>query len=292
MIVTSLTLTSPAKLNLMLHITGRRADGYHLLQTIFQFIDLYDHLHFETTNDSKIQRINSLTPVEQTDDIVIRTAELLQQRYQLRQGVNITIEKRIPVGGGLGGGSSNAASCLLALNTLWDIGLSIDQLAETGLELGADVPVFVRGFAAWADGVGEQLTPVKLPESHFLVIYPNIHVSTAEIFNAEQLTRNCDPITIRAFQHGAGVNVCEPVARERYAEIAEALDWLNQYAGARMTGTGACIYAPFDSQLAAERVKSGLPRKWQGFVVQGMNSNPVQQQCRDFRNSSEAAVSK
>ncbi|NNE62837.1 MAG: 4-(cytidine 5'-diphospho)-2-C-methyl-D-erythritol kinase [Gammaproteobacteria bacterium] len=289
--MSSLTLTSPAKLNLMLHITGRRADGYHLLQTVFQFIDLYDRLHFEATTDLQIQRINSRTPVEQSEDIVIRAAKLLQQRYQVGRGAKIAVEKQIPVGGGLGGGSSNAASCLLALNTLWNTGLSIDQLAETGLELGADVPVFVRGFAAWADGVGEQLTPINLQERHYLVLYPNIHVSTAQIFNAEELTRNCDPITIRAFQQGTGVNVCEPVARERYVEIADALDWLNRYAEARMTGTGACIYAPFDSQLAAERVKSRLPEKWQGFVVQGMNSNPVHEQCRKFRNNSETVVS-
>jgi 4-diphosphocytidyl-2-C-methyl-D-erythritol kinase len=290
--MSSLTLTSPAKLNLMLQITGRRADGYHLLQTVFQFIDLYDRLHFAATAHPPIRRINSRTSVEQAEDIVIHAAKLLQQRYGVRQGAEITIEKQIPVGGGLGGGSSNAASCLLALNTLWDIGLSIDQLAAIGLELGADVPVFVRGFAAWADGVGEQLTPIKLPECYYLVIYPNILVSTAQIFNAEELTRNCDPITIRAFQHGSGVNVCEPVVRKRYAEIAEALDWLNRYAAAKVTGTGACIYAPFDSQLAAERVKSRLPQHWQGFVVKGMNSNPVHEQCRVFRNSSRAAVSK
>ena len=288
----SLTLTSPAKLNLMLHITGRRADGYHLLQTVFQFIDLYDRLHFEATTQTSIRRINSRTPVEQAEDIVIHAAKLIQKRYGVRQGAEITIEKQIPVGGGLGGGSSNAASCLMALNTLWNIGLSIDQLAEIGLELGADVPVFVRGFAAWADGVGEQLTPIKLRECHYLVIYPDIPVSTVQIFNAEELTRNCDPITIRAFQQGMGVNVCEPVVRKRYVEIAEALDWLNQYAAARITGTGACIYAPFDSQLAAERVKSRLPQHWQGFVVKGMNSNPVHEQCRVFRNSSRAAVSK
>ncbi len=284
--MSSLTLTSPAKLNLMLHITGRREDGYHLLQTVFQFIDLYDQLHFETTNDLQIQRVSSQTPVEQSEDIVIRAAKMLQHRYQIRQGVTISIEKQIPVGGGLGGGSSNAASCLLALNTLWDIGLSIDQLAEMGLELGADVPVFVHGFAAWADGIGERLTPVKLPEKHYLVVNPDIHVSTAEIFNAEELTRVCDPITIRDFLDGSGANVCEPVVRKRYAVIAEALDWLSQFTEARLTGTGACIYAPFDSQQVAEKVKSRLPQQWQGYVVQGMNKNPVLEQCRNFRNNS------
>ena len=267
--MSGLTLTSPAKLNLMLHITGRRDDGYHLLQTVFQFIDLYDDLYFESTSDLLIQRINSSTSVEESEDILLYAAKLLQHRYQVRQGATISITKRIPTGGGLGGGSSNAASCLLALNALWNIGLSIDQLAEIGLELGADVPVFIHGFAAWADGVGEQLTPIKLPEKHYLVLNPNIHVSTAEIFNAEELTRVCDPITIRAFLHGSGKNVCEPVARKRYAVIAEALDWFNQYAEARLTGTGACIYAPFDSQLAAEKVKSRLPQQWQGYVRTG-----------------------
>ncbi len=281
-----LKLKSPAKLNLMLHITGRREDGYHLLQTVFQFIDLYDHLCFEVSDTPEILRIDSETEVYDSDDILLQAAALLQQRYCIQRGVRISVRKQIPLGGGLGGGSSNAASCLLALNTLWDLGLSIDQLSEIGLELGADVPVFVRGVSAWAEGVGDRLTPVTLPENRYLIVYPNIHVATAEIFNAEELTRNCDPITIRAFLDGAGINVCEAVARERYPAIDKALNWLNQYAEARMTGTGACIYAPFDSQSAAEKVKSLLPKQWQGFVVRGMNRNPVHEQCRIFGNNS------
>lgn len=284
--MTSLTLYSPAKLNLMLHITGRREDGYHLLQTVFQFIDLNDRMRFEMTEEPNISRINSQTQVEESEDITLRAARLLQSRNQVGQGIRISIEKHIPIGGGLGGGSSNAATCLLALNKLWDLGLSLDQLAETGLELGADVPVFVRGFAAWADGVGEQLTPVDLPEPCYLVIHPNITVSTAEIFNAEELTRVCDAITIRAFLAGAGINVCESVVRKRYPVIAEALDWLSQFAEARMTGTGACIYAPFDSQKAAEEVKSRVPRQWQSFIARGMNRNPVHAQCEISENSS------
>ncbi len=269
----------------MLHITGRREDGYHLLQTAFQFIDLNDRMYFETTENTKISRLKSDTQVAASDDITLQAARLLQGRYQVDQGVKISIEKRIPIGGGLGGGSSNAATCLLALNKLWKLGLSLDQLSEIGLELGADVPVFVKGFAAWADGVGEQLTPIDLAEPCYLVIHPNITVSTAEIFNAEELTRACDAITIRAFLAGAGINVCEAVVRKRYPVVAEALDWLGRFTEARMSGTGACIFAPFDSQKAAEDVKSRVPRQWQSFVARGMNRNPVHTRCRILENS-------
>ena len=283
--MTGLTLNSPAKLNLMLHITGRRADGYHLLQTVFQFIDLNDQMVFEVLDSPQICRTNSQTPVAESDDIVLRAASLLQSRYGVESGVQISIEKNIPIGGGLGGGSSNAATCLLALNRLWNLNLSLDELADIGLELGADVPVFIHGFAAWADGVGEQLTPIALPEPWYLVIHPNINVSTAEIFNAEELTRDCDAITIRAFLAGAGINVCESVARKRYPVIGEALDWLNQFAEARMTGTGACIYAPFDSLKAAEGVKSRVPLRWQSFIARGMSRNPVHAQCGISENN-------
>ena len=275
----SLTLNSPAKLNLMLHITGRRADGYHLLQTVFQFIDLNDQMRFKVTKSPQISRINSQSPIAETDDIALRAASMLQSRYGVKRGAEIAIEKNIPIGGGLGGGSSNAATSLLALNYLWGLNKSTRELAEIGLELGADVPVFVHGFAAWADGVGERLNPIQLPQPWYLVIYPKINVSTAEIFNARELTRDCDAITIRAFLEGAGVNVCETVARKRYPAIGEALDWLNLYAEARMTGTGACIFAPFDSLKAAEGVKSRLPLHWQGFIARGMNRNPVPEQC-------------
>lgn len=277
--MTSLTLNSPAKLNLMLHITGRRADGYHLLETVFQFIDLNDHMTFEVSETPQIRRFDSRSPIDESEDIVLHTARLLQTRYGVQQGVAISIDKHIPVGGGLGGGSSNAASCLLALNRLWKLGLSLDELAEIGLELGADVPVFIRGKSAWASGVGEQLTPVQLPEPCYLVIYPDLVVSTAEIFNAEQLTRNCDAITIRAFLDGAGTNVCEPVVRQLYPAVGEAIDWLNRFAEARMTGTGACVYAAFDSLEAAEGVKSRVPEHWQNYVARGMNRNPVHVQC-------------
>jgi len=274
----TLRLSAPAKLNLMLHITGRRDDGYHLLETVFQFIDLCDRLEFATTDDGSIVRRADNSPVAAADDILTRTAQLLQSRYDVRQGIRIGIDKRIPVGGGLGGGSSDAAACLLALNHLWGLGLELDQLAAIGLELGADVPVFVGGRAAWATGIGEQLQPIELERPNYLVVDPGIEISTAQIFAAQELTRNCDPITIRAFLRGSGTNVCEPVVRNLYPQVGTAIDWLNQYASARMSGTGACVFAVFDSLEQAEEVKSRVPEGWTAFVARAMNCNPVHQQ--------------
>jgi 4-diphosphocytidyl-2-C-methyl-D-erythritol kinase len=270
-----LRVDSPAKLNLMLHVSGRREDGYHLLETVFQFIDLSDRLEFELDSTPGISRQALATPVAEADDLLVRAARLLQRRFDVRQGVRITIDKRIPVGGGLGGGSSNAASCLLALNRLWGLGLSLDELAAIGLELGADVPVFVHGRAAWASGVGERLQPIDLPLPVYLVIDPKIAVSTARIFADQELTRNCDPLTIRAFLRGAGGNVCEAVVRNRYPQVAAALDWLGQHGDARMSGTGGCVFAAFDGLEQAERVKSQIPGKWAAFVARAMNRNPV-----------------
>jgi len=274
-----LSLQSPAKLNLMLHITGRRDDGYHMLQTVFQFIDLSDQMEFRLTSDGSIRRINSSTPVSEADDISILAALLLQEKFQVDQGVQISIDKRIPIGGGLGGGSSNAATTLLALNQLWSLNLELTELAGIGLGLGADVPVFVMGRAAWASGIGEQLSPIELCEPWYLVIHPGAQVSTAKIFAAEELTRDCDAITIRAFLDGLGVNVCQPVACEQYPEIQQAIDWLSHYSAARMTGTGACVFAPFDSLERVESVKSRVPKHWCSFVAKAMNINPVHQQA-------------
>ncbi len=274
-----LSLQSPAKLNLMLHITGRRDDGYHMLQTVFQFIDLSDRMEFRLTSDGSIQRNNSSTPVSEADDISILAALLLQEKFQVDQGVQISIDKRIPIGGGLGGGSSNAATTLLALNQLWSLNLELAELAEIGLGLGADVPVFVMGRAAWASGIGEQLSPIELYEPWYLVIHPGEQVSTAKIFAAEELTRDCDAITIRAFLNGSGINVCEKVACKLYPEIQLAIDWLNQYGNARMTGTGACVFAAFDSLEQVEGVVSRAPEKWDSFVTKAMNKNPVVTQC-------------
>ena len=275
----SLTLLSPAKLNLMLNITGRREDGYHLLQTVFQFIDLSDVVGFSVTEEKQLL-LSGNSPVAVEDDILLSAARLLQSRYEVETGARISIDKRIPIGGGLGGGSSNAATCLLALNHLWGLGLSLSQLAEIGLELGADVPVFVHGRAAWASGIGEELEPVDLQQPLYLVINPNIAISTAQIFNAQELTRNNDPLTIRAFLRGSGANVCEPVVRKLYPEVGEAIDWLSQYAPARMSGTGASVFAAIDSLRQAEDVKSRIPKPWAAYIVQAMNRNPVHQQLK------------
>jgi 4-diphosphocytidyl-2-C-methyl-D-erythritol kinase len=274
----SLILRAPAKLNLMLHITGRRDDGYHLLETVFQFIDLADRIEFSANDTGKILRLPGNSPVAAADDILLAAASLLQARFEVDKGVSIDIDKRIPVGGGLGGGSSDAAACLLALNRLWGLGLSLDQLAGIGLELGADVPVFVRGRAAWATGIGEVLQDIELEESIYLVIDPKVAVSTAQIFAAQELTRNSDPLTIRAFLRGSGCNVCEPVVRKLYPQVGEVIDWLNQYAAARMSGTGACVFAAVDSLEQAEVVKSRVPQQWDAYITRAMNHNPVHQQ--------------
>ncbi|MFT5505007.1 MAG: 4-diphosphocytidyl-2-C-methyl-D-erythritol kinase [Gammaproteobacteria bacterium] len=269
---------TPAKLNLMLHITGRRADGYHRLQTVFQFIDLFDEIELVANFSGQINCRNNHLDLEPDKDLVFRAATLLKSYGQVDNGVDISVKKSIPIGGGLGGGSSDAAACLLALNYLWELALDIEQLAVIGLQLGADVPVFIKGQACWAEGVGERIEPVILDESVYFVLNPRINVSTVEIFNAKELTRNCDPITIRAFLGGLGQNVFEPVVFARYPEIKAARDWLAQYADVRLTGTGGCLFARFDSKAEAESIKNRIPDQWQAFIVLAMNSNPVHQQ--------------
>ena len=275
----SLDLKSPAKLNLMLHITGQRADGYHELQSVFQFISLFDSLRFVVNDHARIQRIAGNDKVPAGDDLVVRAAQLLQQQTGCDQGADISIQKNIPMGGGLGGGSSDAATTLMALNHLWQTGLSRSELQQLGLQLGADIPIFIFGKSAWAEGVGERLSEIELPEPWYLVIDPQIFVSTGQIFSSKHLTRDCHPIKIRAFLEGEGQNVCEPVACELYPEIRQALDWLNPHSPARMTGTGACVFAAFDSAEQANRVKSRLPANWQGYVARGLNTNPVATAC-------------
>lgn len=267
---------APAKLNLFLHITGRRADGYHLLQTVFQFIDRCDRLYFDVRNDGVIRRLSDLPGVNPEQDLTVRAARLLREEAgQEALGADIHIEKHLPMGGGLGGGSSDAATTLVALNTLWGLRLPLQRLAELGLRLGADVPVFVQGRAAWAEGVGEKLIPVILPEPWYAVLVPACHVPTAGIFSAQELTRDLPPITIEGFLSGQGWNVCEPVVRSRYPQVAEALDWLAQFGQARMTGTGACVFCVFDDELEARRVLTQRPPSWQGFVARGMNESPL-----------------
>lgn len=266
---------APAKLNLFLHITGRRPDGFHLLQTVFQFLDYGDDLYFSLRDDGVVRRRSDLPGVAEEQDLVVRAARLLQRESGCRLGAEIDVVKRLPMGGGLGGGSSDAATTLVALNALWGLGFDAGRLAQLGLGLGADVPVFVHGHAAWAEGVGERLEPVMLPEPWFLVLAPPVSVPTAAVFGAPELTRDCPPITIRDFLAGLGGNVCEPVVRERFPAVAAALDWLAGYAPARMTGTGCCVFAAFDTEAQAREVERQLPAGWSGFVARGCNRSPL-----------------
>jgi 4-diphosphocytidyl-2-C-methyl-D-erythritol kinase len=270
---------APAKLNLFLHVTGRRPDGYHELQTLFQLIDLCDTISIRVSEDGRIQRPAGPAGVDPDSDLTVRAAKALQAATGCGAGASIRIAKRIPLGGGLGGGSSDAATVLLALNHLWRCGLSIDELARLGLPLGADVPVFVRGSSAWAEGVGERLVPVELPEHWYVVIHPGVAVPTRDVFQSPELTRNTPVITIRAFFAPGGIsgsrNDCEPVVSARYTEVADALSWLGNFAPARLTGTGSCIFAAFGSAIEAERVAARAPDRWRAFVARGMNVSPV-----------------
>ena len=266
---------APAKLNLFLHITGRRPDGYHELQTVFQFLNVGDELRFEEVSGSEIVRAEPLAGVPQESDLIVRAARILQERTATQRGIRISLQKNLPMGGGLGGGSSDAATTLVALNTLWDCRLDMDELAALGLQLGADVPVFVRGQAAWAEGVGEHLQPVSLPEPWFLVLVPSVNVSTAEVFSDPQLIRDCPPIRIRDFLDGQAGNVCQPVVSQRFPEVAEALEALGQFADAHMTGTGACVFAAFDRESEALSAQAILSEKWNVFVAKGCNRSPL-----------------
>ena len=266
---------APAKLNRFLHIVGRRADGYHLLQTVFQFIDRADTLAFALRDDGRIERETDLPGVPAEADLVVRAARRLQAETGTRSGVSIRIDKQLPMGGGLGGGSSDAATVLVALNHLWGCGLDDDALAALGLTLGADVPVFVRGRAAWAEGIGERLTPVEPDEPWFLVLVPAVHVATAAIFKAPELTRDSPLITMRAFLGGAGHNDCEAVVHARHPEVAAATAWLSQHTTARLTGTGACVFGAFADEAAARAVMAGRPAGLEAFVARGRNRSPL-----------------
>ena len=271
----TLILPAPAKLNLMLHITGRREDGYHNLQTLFQFLEYGDQLQVELLTTPDIEVLSDLSGVTRKDNLVYRAAELLQKHSGCRQGARIKLEKILPMGAGLGGGSSDAATTLIALNLLWKLDYGLAQLARLGLQLGADVPVFVRGHAAWAEGVGERLTPVSPKESWYLVLTPDCHVSTAEIFSHKQLTRNTSAITIATALEGGGRNDCEAVVSALYPQVKQALFWLNQFAAAKMTGTGSSVFADFETQDQAQQVLAQLPDTLQGFVAQGQNISPL-----------------
>jgi len=280
----SLDWPAPAKLNLFLHVVGRRTDGYHLLQTVFQFLDYSDQLDFSVRTDGQLLRQSNYSNIEPENDLVVRAAKALQTETSCDLGAEITVRKQLPMGGGLGGGSSNAATTLVALNQIWSLGLSTGRLAKIGLTLGADVPVFVRGHAAWAEGVGELLTEIEPEECWYLVISPNCRVPTADIFRSPDLTRNTPAITIRDFLKSGGHNDCEPVVRSLYPEVAAVLDWLGQYAVARLTGTGACIFAEFNCREQAEKIHASLPSKWQGFIARGLNHSPLLARLKQEKN--------
>jgi len=272
---------APAKINLFLHITGRRPDGYHLLQSAFQFLDYGDALRFTPRDDGVIRLTTPLPGVPEQRDLTVRAAGLLQELAGSRSpGVDIAVDKRLPMGAGLGGGSSDAATTLLVLNRLWELNLAEARLAELGLQLGADVPVFIQGQAAWAEGVGELLTPIAMAEPWYVVVVPACHVSTAEIFAVPELTRNAPPLTIPAFLSGAGSNVCEAVVCQRYPEVGRALAWLSDYAPARMSGTGAAVFAAFADRARAQSVAEAVPAPWSVFTAQGCNRSPLHERLR------------
>jgi len=270
---------APAKLNLFLHILGRRPDGYHELQSCFQFVDLCDEIAIEVRTDREIRRLTPIAGVPEEADLCVRAALALQKAAGVSRGANISLRKRIPIGGGLGGGSSDAATVLVALNHLWGANLAPDELAALGLKLGADVPVFVRGRVAWAEGVGERITPLYPPqaplETNYLIIKPNVFVSTAEVFQDPELTRNSAPITISGFLMGGGRNDCWNVVRRRYVEVARAFEWLSGFGPARLTGTGACVFLACESEARGREILREVPPAWTGFLARGLNDSPL-----------------
>jgi len=270
---------APAKLNLFLHILGRRPDGYHELQTCFQFLDLCDEISIDVRSDGLIRRTIDIAELPAEADLCIRAAKALQAACGSRLGADIGLAKKIPVGGGLGGGSSDAATCLLALNHLWGVHWPREKLAALGLKLGADVPVFVHGRVAWAEGVGERLTPLYPPqapaEPNYLILKPNVHVSTAAVFQDPELTRNSAPITIHGFLASGGRNDCLGVVRRRYPEVAHALDWLSVFGSARLTGTGACVFLACETKDLAQEIMRKVPPEFEGFLARGLNDSPL-----------------
>lgn len=267
----TLRLPAPAKLNLMLRIVGRREDGYHLLQTVFQFIDRCDWISFRRRADGVIRLLTPLPGVPMETDLTVRAARLLQEFAGISEGVDIRIEKNLPMGGGLGGGSSDAATTLVGLNRLWRVGLSEDRLRALGLRLGADVPIFVHGRSAWAEGVGEHLTPIDLPEPWYVVLVPPCHVATGVVFNSPELTRDNSAVKIADFLAGSRENHCLPVVEKAYPEVRDALADLSCFAEAQLTGTGGCVFAPFADRAEALKAMDALSEKWRVFVAQGMN---------------------
>jgi 4-diphosphocytidyl-2-C-methyl-D-erythritol kinase len=268
--------SAPAKLNLMLHIVGRRPDGYHELQTVFQLIDLCDSLEISSRDDGRIVRPAGPAGVPEAQDLVVKAAWALKEATGTPLGADISIKKRIPMGGGLGGGSSDAATTLVALNQIWSTGLSSREIAAIGGKLGADVPIFVHGRSAWAEGTGDLLAPIALgTDSWYVVIFPGVGVPTASVFQAAELTRNSPPTTMRGFLETGGRNDCEAVVRAHFPAVGEALDWLARHGSARLTGTGSCVFAKFHSAAGAERVAARVPDTWRAYVARGLDQSPL-----------------
>lgn len=272
---------APAKLNLFLHVTGRRDDGYHLLQTVFRFIDYGDSLRFSPRDDGEIRLASPLPGVPEAADLTVRAATLLRREAGRAgvavPGVTIALNKRLPMGGGLGGGSSDAATVLLALNHLWQLGLSRPRLQALGLSLGADVPVFVFGDNAFAEGVGEDLQKISLNAAWYLVLVPPVQVPTADIFRAPELRRDTPPMRRQDWRPGFGHNDLQPVAVARAPEIGQAIAWLAQFGEARMTGSGSCVFAEFSSHQAAEGVLARRPAGIAGWVARGLDAHPLRE---------------
>jgi 4-diphosphocytidyl-2-C-methyl-D-erythritol kinase len=270
---------APAKLNLFLHVVGRRDDGYHLLQSAFRLIDRADTVHLALRDDGRVVRERDLPGVAEDDDLTVRAARLLQTHAPEGAGVTIRLEKILPLGGGLGGGSSDAATVLLALNRLWQVNLPRESLQALALQLGADVPLFVFGQTAFAEGVGEVLSPLNVAPAWYVVLMPPVQVPTAAIFAAPELTRDTPALKMARFSAGMGRNDLQPVVVSRYPEVARYLEWLAQFGAARMTGSGACVFASFESEDAAWGVLRQLPETMQGFVAQGLDRHPLFDCC-------------
>lgn len=266
---------APAKLNLMLRIVGQRADGYHLLQTVFQFIDLCDWITFHPVNDGRVSLIDPILGVAEADNLIIKAANLLKKATGCKLGARIAVEKRLPMGGGLGGGSSDAATTLMVLNHLWGLNVPAENLLQLGLSLGADVPIFIYGHASWAEGVGERIEKIDIKEQWVVVVKPDCDVSTKEIFSAKELTRNSKSITMSDFTAGQHQNDCLDVVCQKYPSVRNALDDLSLFSESRLTGTGACVFAQFDSENDALDAYLSLKNKWQAYIVKAVNESPL-----------------
>jgi 4-diphosphocytidyl-2-C-methyl-D-erythritol kinase len=271
----TLSLPAVAKLNLFLHIIGRRADGYHNLQTLFQLLDVGDELHFSPRQDNQLTLQCNDINLQGPDNLIIKAGRLLQQHTGCQLGCDIILDKKLPMGGGLGGGSSDAATTLLALNTLWQLQLTNQQLATLSLQLGADVPLFVMGYSAFAEGVGEKLVPVHLPEKTYLVVTPACHISTAAIFQHPDLIRNSPQLSLASLFNRPWRNDCQPLVEQLQPIVAITLQWLVEYAPCRMTGTGASVFAEFPDTTSAQHVLANLPANCRGFIAKGVNQSPL-----------------